>query len=119
MLVYYGYVYLHTGSFLIPIFRAQRAGLGVFAYLARTVVVMWYTSLFYTYCIKDAKGILTLPILHKTYNLSKNYCNGSCNVFYIDVSIFLLKFDHYYFISLIIIHTSMTAPCYVNYCCVH
>ena len=33
MLVYYGYVYLHMGSLSIPIFRAQRAGLGVFRLL--------------------------------------------------------------------------------------
>jgi len=33
MLVYYGYVYLHTGSFSIPIFRAQWARLRAFRLL--------------------------------------------------------------------------------------
>ena len=89
MLVYYGYVYLHTGSLSIPIFRAQWAGLGVFRLLGahHCCDVIYVTILHILH--KRRKGILTLLVLHKTYNLGKNYCSGSRTVFYIDLSIFI------------------------------
>ena len=89
MLVYYRYVYLHMGSFLIPIFQAQQAGLGVFCLLGvhRCCDVLYVTILHILH--KRREGILTLLVLHKTYNLGKNYCSGSRTVFYIDLSIFI------------------------------